>query len=87
DLARLVGPTGSVVAVDLQQGMLDRLAAKLAGSDLGRRVHLHRCQENDLGLSSVPFDFVLLFYMVHEVPDPAHLFRQLRPLMTPTGTI
>jgi ubiquinone/menaquinone biosynthesis C-methylase UbiE len=86
DLARLVGPTGSVVAVDLQQGMLDRLAARLAGSDVARRVRLVRCDADHLGVAG-PFDFVLLFYVLHEVPDATRLFRELALQLAPGATV
>ncbi|HOT97105.1 MAG TPA: class I SAM-dependent methyltransferase [bacterium] len=86
ELARLVGPGGRVIAADLQQGMLDKLAAKIRGTDLATRIHLLKCDTSNLNLSE-PVDFILTFYMVHEVPDQAAFFRQLYPWLRETGKI
>ena len=86
ELARLVGPGGRVIAADLQQGMLDRLAAKITGTDLSTRIHLLKCDTANLNLSE-PVDFILTFYMVHEVPDQAAFFRQLFPWLRETGKL
>lgn len=86
ELARLVGPSGEVVAVDVQQTMLDRVAAKLAATDLGRHVALRHCAPDDLGVVG-PFDVVLLFYVVHEIPDVPRFFRQLRGLVADDATV
>jgi ubiquinone/menaquinone biosynthesis C-methylase UbiE len=84
ELARLVGSTGKVIAVDLQQGMLDRLARKIGGTDLSARIELVRCDQSRLHVSE-PVDFILTFYMVHEVPDQPAFFRQLFPLLRESG--
>lgn len=86
ELARLVGPSGSVVAVDVQQGMLDRVAARLAATDVARRVHLRRCAPDALSVDG-PFDFVLLFYVVHEIPDVPRFFRELRGVVADNATV
>lgn len=67
-LAQLVGPAGKVIAVDLQQGMLERVRTKVLGTELEPRVVLHHCQAERLDLPG-GVDFMLAFYMVHEVPD------------------
>ncbi|MGA9117389.1 MAG: class I SAM-dependent methyltransferase [Bacteroidota bacterium] len=84
ELARLVGPSGGVIAVDLQQGMLDKLAAKIKDTDLSARIRLVRCDSSNLNVSE-PVDFILTFYMVHEVPDRPAFFRQLFPLLREQG--
>ena len=84
ELARLVGPEGKVIAVDLQQGMLDKLASKIKGTDLSTRIRLVRCDQSRLNVSGT-VDFILTFYMVHEVPDQLAFFRQLFPLLDEKG--
>ena len=86
DLARLVGPSGRVLAVDLQAGMLDIVRAKVQGTPLEARVVLHRCEPSGIGLSE-PVDFALAFYMVHELPDQAAFFADVRPLLLPKGRL
>ena len=85
DMAALVGETGHVVAADLQQGMLDIVAGKLAKCGLEKRVSLHLCAPG--ATIAEKADFILLFYMVHEVPDKAALFADLAKLLKPEGCI
>ncbi len=84
ELARLVGPAGRVIAVDLQEGMLDKVRRKIAGTDLEGRIALRRCEADRLGVAG-PVDFALAFYMVHEVPDPGGFFRELAGQLRPGG--
>ena len=86
ELARLVGEEGRLIAADLQQGMLDKVIIKIRGTDLERRVKIHKCQENKIGVSE-KVDFVLAFWMVHEVPDPQRLFGELKSILNPNGRI
>ena len=83
-MARLVGSHGRVIAVDLQQEMLDVLRKRAAGAGVGSRIQTHHCAPDDLGVTS-PVDFVLAFWMIHEVPNPTRLFRQIRTLLNPHG--
>ena len=66
--ARLVGSSGRVYAVDLQQGMLDKVQRKARSAGLQNRITLHRCPEEYIGLDT-PLDFALCFWMMHEVPS------------------
>ena len=84
ELAKLVGERGRVIAVDLQQGMLDRLRAKTRGSAFGERITLVKCKQDNVNVSEL-VDFILTFYTVHEVPDKENFFRQLRNLLKDQG--
>jgi ubiquinone/menaquinone biosynthesis C-methylase UbiE len=84
ELAKLVGTAGKVVAADLQQGMLDRLHAKIKGSALEGRIRLVKCEEHNTNVTG-SFDFILTFYMVHEVPDKERFFRQLSAILNNHG--
>ena len=90
-MAELVGPSGTVIGVDLQQEMLARVKAKLAKArerTSMAEVVLHQCSEVDLGLDdSIRADFVLAYYMVHETPDQNSFFQQVRKVVKPTGRI
>lgn len=88
DMARLVGAEGKVYAVDLQQGMLDKLDAKTSGTELARQIRTHRCGENSLQLPpEARFDFILAFYVLHEIPGQASLFKELADHLSPGGRI
>ena len=84
EIARMVGRTGTVVSVDMQQGMLDKLRSKITGTGLESRIQLVKCDQDALKVNG-QFDFILTFYMVHEVPDKNSFFRQLRNLLADNG--
>jgi len=86
ELAKMVGKSGRVIAVDLQQGMLNKLRAKIEGAQIAERITLQRCEADSLGVS-VPVDFALAFYMVHEVPDKAGFFRQIASVLKRDGRL
>ena len=86
DLARMVGESGHVIASDLQEGMLRKLRKKIQGTELEKRIILHKCKEDELGVSE-DVDFVLAFYMVHEVPDQEKLFNEIKSILKPNGQI
>jgi ubiquinone/menaquinone biosynthesis C-methylase UbiE len=86
DLAQLVGPAGQVIAADLQEGMLQKLKDKIRGTELESRIVLHRCGEKAIGWPK-PVDFILAFYMVHELPDPDAFFREVGSMLKPGGQV
>ena len=86
EIARLVTDTGKVTAADLQQGMLDRLRQKTENTPLSGRIILHRCESLRINLPYT-VDFVLAFYMIHEVPDQDQLFAELKTLLNRGGQL
>jgi ubiquinone/menaquinone biosynthesis C-methylase UbiE len=86
ELAKLVCETGRVIAADLQQGMLDKVAAKIKGTELEKIIELHKCQVDTIGISR-KVDFVLAFWMVHEVTDKQKFFEELKSVLNPGGRI
>ena len=86
EIARLLNGTGQVVAADLQRGMLDKVWQKIKGTELEQRIKLHQCRSDSIDLSE-KVDFVLAFYMIHEVPDQESLFKELKSILKPDGRI
>lgn len=86
DMAEMVGESGKIIAVDLQEGMLEKVKSKILGTQFEQRIKLHKCDDISIGISE-QVDFVLLFYMVHEVPDKPKLFSQLASILKPDGQI
>lgn len=84
ELARLVGPNGQVIAVDLQEKMVQRVEMRVTRAGVADRVALHRCEPDSLGLAEEA-DFVLAFWMAHEVPDFDSFFRQIAGLLKEGG--
>ena len=86
-MANLVGIEGRVIAVDLQQGMLDLARIYAEEKGVVERIQFHLCQKDSLNLKNVEADFVLLFYVLHEIPDQESVFTQLKELVKPGGKI
>ena len=85
-MARMVGSTGRVFAVDLQQKMLDVMERRVHRAGLADRILPHHCRGDDIGIEE-PVDFILAFWMVHEVPDQNRFFKQLKSLLAAEGKI
>jgi SAM-dependent methyltransferase len=75
-LARLVGSSGRVIAVDLQPKMIARLKRRAAKANLLERINTRLCSAETRGLADLEakVDFTLAFAMVHEFPDAAAFF-------------
>jgi ubiquinone/menaquinone biosynthesis C-methylase UbiE len=86
EIAKIVGESGKVIAADLQQGMLNKLKKKIIGTDLEKRIELHKCEENKTGITQ-KVDYIICFWMVHEVPDKDNLFTELKSILKSDGKI
>jgi len=86
DMAQMVGNSGRVIAADLQEGMLQKLRDKIKGTEIENRITLHKCEENKIGISE-NVDFVLAFYIVHEVVDKEGLFTEIETIFKPNGQL
>jgi len=86
DIAHMVGQSGRVIAADLQEGMLHKLRDKIKGTDIENRITLHKCEENKIGISD-NIDFVVAFYIVHEVINKEDLFIELENILKPNGQL
>ncbi len=86
DMAQMVGESGRVIASDLQEGMLQKVRNKIKGTELEKRITLHKCEKNKISLSE-SVDFVLLFYMIHEVPNQEEFFNEILTMLNPNGQI
>ena len=86
DIAQMVGKAGRVIASDLQEGMLQKLRDKIEGTELERRIALHKCEENKIGVSE-NVDFALSFYVVHGVPNQKEFFMEIGSILKPNGKV
>ena len=83
-MARMVGERGKVIAVDLQQQMLDMLRRRAEKAGVADRIELHKCEKNRLGIDAEA-DFALVFAMLHEVPDQGRLLGEVYRFLKPGG--
>jgi ubiquinone/menaquinone biosynthesis C-methylase UbiE len=84
ELARLVGNEGRVIAVDLQQQMLERARRKATRLGLSERIEFVQCTHDDIKLSS-QLDFALTMWVVHEAADRLKFLRQIAAGLKPSG--
>lgn len=83
EMARILQKSGKVIAVDIQEGMLDLLAAKIKGTHYQNIVTLHRADSDSLCFSG-KVDFILAFYVIHEI-NRKNLFSELKAILNPEG--
>jgi ubiquinone/menaquinone biosynthesis C-methylase UbiE len=85
-MAKMVGDEGKVIAIDLQQKMLEITQKRATRAGLAERIFPHRCQADKLGLKE-KVDFILTFWMVHEVKNKKSFFSELHANLAPGGKI
>jgi SAM-dependent methyltransferase len=78
-LARLVGHSGRVIAVDLQPKMIESLKRRAAKANLLDRIDARVTSAETMGIADFEgkVDFTLAFAMVHEFPDPGCFFTEV----------
>ena len=86
ELAQMLNEQGHITALDLQQGMLDRVKKKVIGTSLEDKITLHKCDKDSLNLIG-KFDFAFSFWVIHEIPDKERLFSELKSVMKPNGKV
>ncbi len=86
ELAKMVGRNGKVVSADLQDGMLQKLANKIRGTELEKRIKLVKCGKDKINVSE-KIDFGLAFFMVHEIPNKEPFFKELRSILNENGQV
>jgi ubiquinone/menaquinone biosynthesis C-methylase UbiE len=90
EFAKRAGENGQVFSVDLQGEMLKILQGKLEPEGLMPRIRTHQCKPDSIDLPAElngTFDAAFTIFVVHEVPDPAKLFREIALLLKPGGTL
>ena len=86
-LAHMVGPSGKVICVDLQEKMIRSFEKRAQKAGLSGRIETIICSDKSLGLESFKeeIDFVLASAVVHEVPDASKFFSEIYQAMKPFG--
>jgi putative heme-binding domain-containing protein len=86
-LALQVGPRGRVIAVDVQQKMLDLNARELKKRGVPARVDLVLGGDRDPRLPQGAVDLVLIANAYHEFSDPAATMAAVRRSLKPDGRV
>jgi ubiquinone/menaquinone biosynthesis C-methylase UbiE len=85
-MAKMVGESGKVIAVDVQEEMLQIVRTKAAQQGLESRMVTHKSDPDRIGLSE-KVDFALAFYMVHEVPSAEAFLKEVASVLKPNGKL
>lgn len=85
-MAKMVGELGKVIAVDVQEEMLQIVREKAARQGLESRIVTHKSGPDRIGLSEM-VDFALAFYMVHEVPNSEAFLKEIACVLKPRGKL
>jgi ubiquinone/menaquinone biosynthesis C-methylase UbiE len=88
-LARRVGPSGRVIAVDVQPRMIAALKRRAAKAGLSDRIEARLASEKSMGLNDLAgkVDFTLAMAVVHEMPSAKSLFAEAAAAMKPGGKL
>lgn len=86
ELARLVGPEGKILAVDIQPEML-RLLENRAGLNNLKNIQLILNTPIDPKLPANSVDLILVVDVYHELSYPEHMLQALRKSLKPDGRI
>jgi len=89
ELARRVGDSGRVVAVDIQPKMLDRLKRRAEKAGLLGRLDARLARAESMNLDELggQVDFALAFAVVHEMPNTESFFLQTAQCLKPGGSL
>jgi ubiquinone/menaquinone biosynthesis C-methylase UbiE len=89
EIARLVGPSGRVVAVDAQPQMIEGLKRRARKAGLLDRIdaRVARAESMALGDLDGAIDFTFAFAVVHEMPSAVHFFDEAARVMKPDASL
>ena len=85
EASRTVGPSGRVVCVDVQRGMIERLVARLG--DASANVEPMVGDAMNLPLRDASIDRAYLVAVLGEIPEPAAALAELRRVLAPGGVL
>jgi ubiquinone/menaquinone biosynthesis C-methylase UbiE len=86
EIAKLLEGKGKVIAIDVQEGMLEILEQKLKDSELKKQIQILNNQENSLNLTE-KVDFIFAFYSFHEMKYPDQVIHALKEVTKPETKI
>ncbi len=86
ELARRVGPTGKVIAVDIQPEMLQELSRRCERNNL-KNVEMILGLPHDPKLPKAQIDLILMVDVYHEFSNPIEMLASMRQSLKPDGRI
>ena len=86
-MAQLVGETGHVVSIDLQEKMIRGLKKRAIRDGVEKRMEMRVCTPRSLCVDDLAekVDFALAFAVIHEVPDAGRFLREIHSTLRKGG--
>jgi ubiquinone/menaquinone biosynthesis C-methylase UbiE len=69
-----------VIAADLQQEMLDMLKGNIVNTRYQKKIKIVKCDKENINIED-KVDFILVFYVAHEVKNKDKMFAQLNKIL------
>jgi ubiquinone/menaquinone biosynthesis C-methylase UbiE len=85
-MAQIVGETGNIISVDIQQKMLDILIKRAKKVGVANRITTFLCDEKNIGINE-KVDFALTFWMAHETVDEFNFLKQVYSILKKSGKL
>jgi ubiquinone/menaquinone biosynthesis C-methylase UbiE len=88
-LARMVGESGRVIAIDIQPKMIAVLAKRALSSGLFDRIEMRMGESDRLKIEDLSgtVDFALALHMVHETANPSGFFKEIWAALKNKGNL
>jgi FkbM family methyltransferase len=88
-MAKYVQPGGKVIAVDVQKTMIEKLHKRVQKHNLTSIIETRLCHEDSFNIVDLTqkVDFILLFAVLHETPDPAATLTALSRVLKQGGKL
>jgi tRNA A58 N-methylase Trm61 len=86
EIAKMLNDSGKVIAVDVQEDMIDIIRKKIKVTKLEQRIELHKSNYESTGIVE-DVDFVLACWMAHDIQNPKRFFEELISTLKPDGLI
>jgi ubiquinone/menaquinone biosynthesis C-methylase UbiE len=89
ELARLVGSSGRVIAIDVQSKMLAGLTRRAARARINDRIDARLASKQSMNISDFVnrVDFTLAFAVVHEMPSSEVFFQEAAVAARPSSRV
>ena len=87
-MAKLVGPSGRIVAVDIQAQMLNALRRRAEKAGIASQIETRLVGSGSLAVADLEgkVDFALAWAVVHEFPSPDNFFGELAATLKPDAS-
>ena len=85
-VAKQIGPSGTVIAFDIQPGMLERVRVKADHENLGN-IQFVQGAAGEVKLGKNEYDRVLLITVLGEIPDKTTAMKEIFECLKPSGLL